>query len=60
MQAVHFGFSIDEVPTRTIYADDASSVGLRASIVYGVRTLGALGRFVLHRKGVLRSRKFMS
>jgi glycosyltransferase involved in cell wall biosynthesis len=59
MQAVHFGFCIDEVPTRTIYADDASSVGLKVSIVYGLKTLGALGRFVLHRRGLLQSRKFM-
>jgi glycosyltransferase involved in cell wall biosynthesis len=59
MQAVHFGFEIAEVPTRTIYADDASSVGLKASVVYGVKTLGALGRLVLHRQGVVRSRKFM-
>lgn len=59
MQAVHFGFDIAEVPTRTIYADDASSVGLKASVVYGVKTLGALGRLVLHRQGVVRSRKFM-
>jgi glycosyltransferase involved in cell wall biosynthesis len=59
MQAVYFGFDISEVPTRTIYADDASSVGLNASIVYGLKTLGALGRLVLHRRGLLRSRKFM-
>ena len=59
MQAVYFDFKISEVPTRTIYADDASSVGLKASIVYGLKTLGALGRFVLHRSGLLRSRKFM-
>ena len=59
MQAVYFGFEISEVPTRTIYADDASSVGLNASIVYGLKTLAALGRFALHRRGLLRSRKFM-
>jgi glycosyltransferase involved in cell wall biosynthesis len=59
MQAVYFGFEIREVPTRTIYTDDASSVGLQASIVYGLKTLGALGRFELHRRGLLRSRKFM-
>ncbi len=58
MQAVHLGYRIGEVPTRTIYFDDASSIGLRASTVYGIKTLGAAGRLVLHRNGVLRSRKF--
>jgi glycosyltransferase involved in cell wall biosynthesis len=59
MQAVYFGFVIAEVPTRTIYTDDASSVGFKASTIYGLKTLGALGRYVLHRKGLLRSQKFM-
>jgi glycosyltransferase involved in cell wall biosynthesis len=59
MQAVHFGFEIKEVPTRTIYADDASSVGFKASTIYGLKTLGALGRYVLHERGLLKSRKFM-
>ncbi len=58
MQAVHFGFTITEVPTRTIYADDASSVGFKASTVYGLKTVGALARYVLHERGILRSRKF--
>lgn len=57
MQAVHFGFRIAEVPARTIYDDDASSVGLRAGIVYGLKTLRATATLVLHRRGVIRSRK---
>jgi glycosyltransferase involved in cell wall biosynthesis len=57
MQVAYFGFRIHEVPVRTIYSDDASSVGLGASTVYGLKTLGALGRLQLHRLG-LRSRKF--
>jgi glycosyltransferase involved in cell wall biosynthesis len=59
MQVVYFGFRITEVPVRTIYSDEASSVGPRTSIVYGTKTLGALGRMVLHRNGLLHSRKFM-
>jgi len=59
MQAAHLGFRIGEVPTRTIYFDDASSIGLRASTTYGLKTLAAAGRLVLHRNGVLRSRKFV-
>ena len=45
-------------PARTIYFDDASSIGLRA--VHGLRAQDAVGRgpAVLHRSGVWRSRKF--
>ena len=60
MQAVHFGMRIEEVPARGRYADDASSVGLRSGIVYGVKTLWAGVRLLLHRRGVLRCRKFMA
>jgi glycosyltransferase involved in cell wall biosynthesis len=59
MQAVHFGFHIVEVPARTRYHPDASSASAGQSIVYGVKTLGAAARFVLHRRGLVRSRKFM-
>lgn len=59
MQAVHFGFRIVEVPARTRYHSDASSASAGQSIVYGAKTLGAAGRFVLHRSGILRSRKFL-
>lgn len=57
MQAVHFGFRIAEVPTRTIYDDDASSVGFRAGVVYGLKTLRATAELTLHRRRVIRSRK---
>lgn len=56
-QAVHFGFRITEVPTRTIYDDEASSVGFRAGVVYGLKTLRTTLTFVLHRHKVVRSRK---
>src|SRR5450432_1569303 len=59
MQAVHFGFTIVEVPARTRYFADASSATAGQSIVYGIKTLLAAGRLTLHRRGVLRSRKFM-
>jgi glycosyltransferase involved in cell wall biosynthesis len=57
-QAVHFGFRLKEVPARSRYFEDASSVDLRQGIVYGLKTLGALGRLQLHRSGLLRSRKY--
>jgi glycosyltransferase involved in cell wall biosynthesis len=59
MQAAHFGYRIAEVPARTNYDDDASSIGLLASVVYGVKTLGAAARLVGHRAHVIRSRIFL-
>jgi glycosyltransferase involved in cell wall biosynthesis len=58
MQASYFGFRIVEVPARSRYFADASSVDLRQSVVYGVKTLWVALRLVLHRSGILRSRKF--
>lgn len=59
MQAVHFGYRMAEVPARTRYFDDASSVQLRPAMVYGMKTLWTGLRLVLHRNGILRSRKFL-
>jgi glycosyltransferase involved in cell wall biosynthesis len=58
MQTAHFGLPITEVPARTRYFADASSVSLKASIIYGVKTLWTGARLVLHRSRILRSRKF--
>jgi glycosyltransferase involved in cell wall biosynthesis len=58
MQSIHLGFRVAEVPARTRYFDDASSISLRPSVVYGVKTLWAGARLVLHRNGIVRSRKF--
>ena len=58
MQASYFGFRIGEVSARTRYFEDASSVGLGASTVYGLKTLWAAFRLVLHRLHLVRSRKY--
>jgi glycosyltransferase involved in cell wall biosynthesis len=58
MQAVHFGFRIQEVPARCRYFEEASSVGVRSGVVYGLKTLWVGFRLLLHRSGVLLSRKF--
>jgi glycosyltransferase involved in cell wall biosynthesis len=58
MQASHFGFAITEVPARCRYFEDASSVGFQAGAVYGAKTLWAGVRLILHRHGIVRSRKF--
>ena len=58
MQASHLGFTIAEVPARCRYFDDASSIGFRTASVYGVKTLWAGVRLILHRHGIVPSRKF--
>jgi glycosyltransferase involved in cell wall biosynthesis len=58
MQAVAFSMRIAEVPAPGRYFDDASSVGLRAGAVYGVKTLWAATRLSLHRAGIVPSRRF--
>ena len=58
MQVSHLGFRIAEVPARTIYFDDASSIRFGPASVYGIKTLWAGVRLMLHRRGLVRSRKF--
>ena len=58
MQASHLGFTIAEVPARCRYFDDASSVGFRTASIYGLKTLWAGFRLILHRRGVVPCRKF--
>jgi glycosyltransferase involved in cell wall biosynthesis len=58
LQASHFGFVIGEIPARCRYYEDASSVTFSTGVVYGLKTLSACVRLLLHRRGVLHSRKF--
>jgi glycosyltransferase involved in cell wall biosynthesis len=60
MQASHFGFRIAEVPARCRYFAGASSVGFRTGAVYGAKTLWTGVRLILHRRGILPSRRFSS
>lgn len=58
MQAAHFGMRIHEVPATCRYFSDASTVGFRSGVVYGAKTLWAASRLILHRRGLVPSRKF--
>jgi glycosyltransferase involved in cell wall biosynthesis len=51
IQAAAFGFRIGEVPAIGKYHADASSISFETSTVYGLKTLGALARYVTHRAG---------
>jgi glycosyltransferase involved in cell wall biosynthesis len=57
-QAVHFRLPVVEVPITTRYFADASSVGFRTGVVYGLGTLWTAARFRLHRWSVLECDKF--
>jgi glycosyltransferase involved in cell wall biosynthesis len=57
-QAVHFDLPVVEVPISTRYFQDASSVGFRAGVVYGLGTLYTALRFGLHRWGIVPCEKF--
>jgi glycosyltransferase involved in cell wall biosynthesis len=59
-QAAHLGFPIAEVPCRTRYFDDASSIGIRPASVYAVKGLMVGLRLQLHRAGLVRDARFTS
>ena len=44
LQAAQFGFRIKEVPARSIYFDDASSISFRPATVHGLKTVWLSGR----------------
>ena len=57
-QAVYLGFMIDEIPVQARYFPEASSVNFKVSMIYGLKTVGLMLRFVLQRCGVFHSRIF--
>jgi glycosyltransferase involved in cell wall biosynthesis len=59
-QTVASGFRIDEIAVPVRYFPEASSASFVQSTVYGVRILLLLGRFMLDRSGIWRSRQFQS
>ncbi|HEV2952726.1 MAG TPA: glycosyltransferase 87 family protein [Candidatus Dormibacteraeota bacterium] len=50
--AAAFRMKIGEIPAVGRYFSDASSIGLRTSTIYGLKTLGCLVRYWFHRVGV--------
>ena len=53
------GLGVDEIAVPTRYFVEASSVGFRRSVVYGLSTLRVVARFLLHRSGIRRSRQLL-
>jgi len=57
-QASAFGFKIDEIPVETRYFAQASSVGLKTSILYGLGTLKVVAGYLFHQYRIWPSRLF--
>src|SRR4051812_32808271 len=53
--AAGMGRRIGEIAVPTRYFEEASSVGFRRSVVYGVATLRVVARYLVHRAGLRRS-----
>ena len=51
------GLAVGEIAVPTRYFEEASSVGFRRSVVYGLSTLRVVVRYLLHRTGLRRSAK---
>jgi glycosyltransferase involved in cell wall biosynthesis len=51
------GLPVGEIAVPTRYFEEASSVGFRRSVVYGLSTLRVVARYLLHRTGIRRSAK---
>jgi glycosyltransferase involved in cell wall biosynthesis len=59
-QAAAFDFRIGEISCPTKYFKEASSIGLRRSIQYGLGVVATTVRFALHQTGIKKSRLFQA
>lgn len=57
-QAAHMGFRIEEIPVQARYFPEASSVNFKVSLIYGLKTVGVMVKFLLQRLGLCRFRFF--
>jgi glycosyltransferase involved in cell wall biosynthesis len=57
-QAAAFGFRVGEIGVPTRYFQEASSVGFRRSVIYGLATLWTLLRFLADRWGLAKVPQF--
>ncbi len=57
-QAVALGFEITEIAVPTRYFEEASSVGFREAVVYGLETLGVVLKYWLNSLGIVKFDEF--
>jgi hypothetical protein len=58
VQAIHFGFRVGDVPVPVRYFDEASSISIRDSAEYALRSLWVFAEWHAHRLGLRRSARF--
>ena len=52
VQAVYFGFRIGSVPVPVRYFSEASSIDFKNSLIYGLKTIGTLIKFINQHLGI--------
>ena len=57
-QAVWFGARVEEISVPHRYFPEASTIGFGRSVRYGLGVLALLGKFLLNRQGLMKSRLF--
>ena len=60
IQAVYFGFKIGDLPVPCRYMSEASSINLRRSIGYGLRTIQTVFQFILQKLHLMKFSLFES
>lgn len=58
VEVLVFGFKIDEIFVPTRYFEEASSVNFTNSLIYGIKTLWTLVKYILHNLGIKKSPLF--
>lgn len=58
VQGLLHHFKIDEVPIRTRYFEEASTIKLLPSIIYGLGIIKTLCKYILHTNSIVRFRQF--
>jgi glycosyltransferase involved in cell wall biosynthesis len=57
-QAAYHGFRIGDIPVPTRYFAEASSIDLSRSTKYGLQTVGVMGKYMLHKSGIIHDALF--
>jgi len=60
IQAAHKNFTIGEIFVPTKYFSEASMINFRRSLIYGLKTLGTLMKYILAKSGIYKSNIFLS
>jgi glycosyltransferase involved in cell wall biosynthesis len=60
LQAIFHGFKIAEIPVPVRYMPEASSINFSRSVKYGLETLKTLGRFWMHKVGIINDPLFIN